>query len=78
MFFDDNKISAECEEWINKFQTSTQDINIYEIYNGNGSELSAKPVMYGANDGHEAVPMEDAPYYGATYGDYTPWAFMDS
>lgn len=75
IFFDDNRLTKECEAWLDKFDTLTQDINIYEIYNGNGSdETMPGPKMYGSNG--VDVPMEDL-YIPATYADYTPWAFRN-
>jgi len=73
IFFDDNHVSQECSAWYQKFSKLTRNINMYEIYNGNGSEL-LEPQMYGPSD---AVPMDDAPMKLATFGDYTPWAFSD-
>merc|ERR1719310_112009 len=65
---------------MNEFNSKTRDINIYEIYNGDGSELfgtGKRPEVYEAINGIEAVPIDDSMSLGATYGDYTPWVFND-
>jgi len=79
-FFSDANVSLRCREWMYSFNSKTRDINIYEIYNGDGSELfgtGKKPQQYETMNGIEAVPIDDSMTLGATYGDYTPWVFSD-